>query len=164
MRIENRENNMYTKLPDRVEGYLIRIVNRFFENDIINIQNSKEAIINEAINRFKEDGMDINSLKVIDHGTIDIHLSDTDKTKNAEVNLTGLNLKNIPKFLAFHVVSETNGDRAYSLPVMDISEDTFAINSIIKASATKTSFTVKVSRNDDNLTDCDIQILYYILI
>lgn len=55
MRIEQKENNIYTKQPDRIDSYLIRIIHRFFDSEMKNIENTRESIITEAVNRMKKD-------------------------------------------------------------------------------------------------------------
>jgi len=48
---------MYVKKPDRIETYLIRVINRFFDTEIKSIENSRESIVLEALKRLKEDGL-----------------------------------------------------------------------------------------------------------
>ncbi|MCR3758649.1 hypothetical protein [Clostridium felsineum] len=55
MRIEENTKNLYTKHPDRIETYLIRVINRYFDSAKMDITSSREAIINEAVNRMKKD-------------------------------------------------------------------------------------------------------------
>lgn len=55
---------MYVKKPDRIETYLIRVINRFFDTEIKSIENSRESIILEALKRFKEDGLAVRGSEV----------------------------------------------------------------------------------------------------
>ena len=50
--IENK-NNFYEKKPDLVDLYLLRVVERFFNVEKINTLATKNAIISEAIARYK---------------------------------------------------------------------------------------------------------------
>ena len=51
MRLEERSNGNYIKVPDPIEQQLIKIVNRFFINDPEALKNSREGIIIELQNR-----------------------------------------------------------------------------------------------------------------
>lgn len=63
MRIEQRENNVYTKSLDKVESHLVKTVNRFFETSKDSIDYNIEHIIQEAVDRAKQEILiDINPL------------------------------------------------------------------------------------------------------
>lgn len=54
MRIEQKESNVYTKQPDKIEAYLIQTIANYFDSDILSGENI-ESIIIETINRVKDD-------------------------------------------------------------------------------------------------------------
>ncbi len=80
---------MYAKLPDRLDSYLIRIINRYFDSAQQNIAESKESIINEAINRFKEDVL---GTTIGNFGVASIN------SKTGVVTLTAADIGAEPKF------------------------------------------------------------------
>lgn len=55
MRIQQKKENIYVKGLDKVDAYLINIIQRYFEYDGKKILGSKEQIIDEVIQRVKED-------------------------------------------------------------------------------------------------------------
>ena len=55
MRIEKRQNNIYTKSLDKVEAHLVNIISRYFNDNKEDISKNVEQIINETINRVKID-------------------------------------------------------------------------------------------------------------
>lgn len=55
MRIEKRDNGIYTKALSEMEAYLLNIIKRFFEKTNIELWESREAIIIETIRRAKEE-------------------------------------------------------------------------------------------------------------
>lgn len=65
MRIEPKGNDMYCKSPDRIDAYLIRIVNRYFNSTLEDIDQSRESIITEAVNRIKLELLSLSANGVI---------------------------------------------------------------------------------------------------
>lgn len=55
MRIQQKKDNIYVKGLDKVDAYLINIIQRYFEYDGKKVLGSKEQIIDEVIQRVKED-------------------------------------------------------------------------------------------------------------
>ena len=53
MRLEELGNGQYVKVPDKTESDLIKVVNRFFNSDMEEFDDSKEAIILESQRRLK---------------------------------------------------------------------------------------------------------------
>jgi len=53
MRIEQTSKGRFIKRPDRLTQYMMRVIQRFFETDkeMINTNESREAIVNEATRR-----------------------------------------------------------------------------------------------------------------
>lgn len=55
MRIQQKTDNVYVKGLDKVDAYLVNIIQRYFEYDGKKVLGSKEQIIDEAVQRVKED-------------------------------------------------------------------------------------------------------------
>ncbi|MFL8711100.1 hypothetical protein Q3304_10045 [Clostridioides sp. GD02377] len=55
MRIQQKKDNIYVKGLDKVDAYLINIIQRYFEYDGKKVLGSKEQIIDEVIQRVKEE-------------------------------------------------------------------------------------------------------------
>lgn len=55
MRIQQKKDNIYVKGLDKVDAYLINVIQRYFEYDGKKILGSKEQIIDEVIQRVKEE-------------------------------------------------------------------------------------------------------------
>lgn len=55
MRIQQKKDNIYVKGLDKVDAYLINVIQRYFEYDGKKVLGSKEQIIDEVIQRVKED-------------------------------------------------------------------------------------------------------------
>lgn len=66
MIIEQNNEKMFTKHPDRVEAYLLRIVARFFDSAKEDITNTREDIINETVTRVKQEILPLIKQIVID--------------------------------------------------------------------------------------------------
>lgn len=57
MNLKEHENNHFTKQKNKVEQYLLRIIQRYFDIENNFTKESIEAIINESLTRFKQDIM-----------------------------------------------------------------------------------------------------------
>ena len=55
MKIDKKDDNIYTKQLDMMDSYLLNIIKRFFANDVDTINNSAESIILEAVARAKKE-------------------------------------------------------------------------------------------------------------
>lgn len=55
MRIQQKKDNIYVKGLDKVDAYLINVIQRYFEYDGKKVLGSKEQIIDEVIQRVKEE-------------------------------------------------------------------------------------------------------------
>ena len=61
MRIEQKTKQLFVKQPDRIDSHILKIIQRYFESGREAIEDTREAIIQEAIKRIRLDT--INSLR-----------------------------------------------------------------------------------------------------
>jgi len=57
MQVQQKDNKRYIKTPDKVDQYLLRVVQRFMEEEKGNNPNTREAIIEEAARRARNDNI-----------------------------------------------------------------------------------------------------------
>lgn len=77
MRVEQSAKNSYVKKPDKVEAYILNVIQRFFETNKEEVDSSREAIINEVLRRVKYES--VNSIE-------NIIISDTRKYVDDTIN------------------------------------------------------------------------------
>lgn len=83
MRMEELANSRYIKKTDTVEAYLLELVRTYFKSNAVADDASREALINKAVKRMKEelslDGMGVISVKIGDEvrtGAVSVTLED----------------------------------------------------------------------------------------
>ena len=69
VKIEQKANNTYVKAPNKIEGHMLKVLERYFETNPEAISSSREGIINETIRRMRQESISSVQSIVVDEVT-----------------------------------------------------------------------------------------------
>lgn len=113
MDFKENKNNYYTKELNELDRYLLRIIKRYFDTEEINNATSINAIITEAIARYKEDiEYEIAGVNTVNGqtGIVNININDLDGELSFEKN----SAFNLPFGTTGNTICEGNDYRLYN--------------------------------------------------